>query len=361
MEKNKSLEPIFQHSTEGKRIVYLDMLNIVAIISVIAMHCNGIVHGNPNIRAWNTSLIIECICYFAVPLFFMISGANLLKYRERYNTKEFYKKRCLKVLIPFIFWATIMFIWKIFIRKSMTIETVNSPIKLLNAFFSNKEESTYYFMFEILGIYLIIPLLSLLTKKEYKKTLWLTIGLFFIFNAMLPNVCSLIGITLYSQFKVPVTGYVIYIILGYLLSEEKIDKKWKVILYIGAILGVIYRYATIFVLSKSAGQVIKTTWGYSSWHCMLLSSAIFVLIKDLKINETIRNNEKVQKIISKIAGCSFGVYLIHMIVKYYYTNIFNINTSSWHFRTLGVIVIYFISLLIVMLLKKIPVVRKVLP
>ena len=94
---------------------------------------------------------------------------------------------------------------------------------------------------------------------------------------------------------------------------------------------------------------------------MLLSSAIFVLIKDLKINETIRNNEKVQKIISKIAGCSFGVYLIHMIVKYYYINIFNINTSSWHFRTLGVIVIYFISLLIVMLLKKIPVVRKVLP
>ena len=50
-----------------------------------------------------------------------------------------------------------------------------------------------------------------------------------------------------------------------------------------------------------------------------------------------------------------------MIVKYYYTNIFNINTSSWHFRTLGVIVIYFISLLSVMLLKKIPVVRKVLP
>lgn len=169
MEKNKSLEPIFQQSTVGKRIVYLDILNIVAIISVIAMHCNGIVHGNPNIRDWNTSLIIECICYFAVPLFFMISGANLLKYRERYNTKEFYKKRCLKVLIPFIFWATIMFIWKIFIRKSMTIETVNSPIKLLNAFFSNKEESTYYFMFEILGIYLIIPLLSLLTKKNIRR------------------------------------------------------------------------------------------------------------------------------------------------------------------------------------------------
>ncbi len=361
MKEHKSLEAISQHSTLGKRIVYLDVLNIIAIVAVIAMHCNGIVHSNPNIRAWNTSLIVECICYFAVPLFFMISGANLLKYRERYNTNEFYKKRCLKVLIPFIFWATIMFVWKIFIINSISIETVNTPIKLWNAFFSNKEETTYYFMFEILGIYLIIPLLSLLTKNKYKKTLWLTIGLFFIFNAMLPNICSLIGIKWYNSLGVPVSGYVIYVILGYLLSEEKIEKKWKCILYIGAILGVIYRFVTTFILSKNTGCVVKITWGYSSWHCMLLSSAVFIFVKDLEINEKISNNEKIQKIISKIAGCSFGVYLIHMIVKYYYTNIFNINTSSLHFRTLGVIGVYLISLLMVMLLKKIPLVRKVLP
>lgn len=72
--------------------------------------------------------------HFAVQLFFMISLANLLKYRERYNTNEFYKKRCLKVLIPFIFWATIMYVWKIFIINSISIETVNTPIKLWNAF-----------------------------------------------------------------------------------------------------------------------------------------------------------------------------------------------------------------------------------
>ena len=34
-----------------KRIVYLDILNILAILAVIALHCNGIVHGKPNTRA----------------------------------------------------------------------------------------------------------------------------------------------------------------------------------------------------------------------------------------------------------------------------------------------------------------------
>lgn len=52
MEKDKNIK---------QRIVYFDILNIIAIIAVISLHMNGIVHGNPNIRAWNTSLIIECI------------------------------------------------------------------------------------------------------------------------------------------------------------------------------------------------------------------------------------------------------------------------------------------------------------
>ena len=341
-----------------KRIAYLDLLNIIAIISVIAMHCNGIVHGNPNIRAWNTSLIVECICYFAVPMFFMISGANLMKYRERYNTKEFFKKRCLKVLIPFIAWAIIMFIFKIFITKSISIETINTPINFLNAFFSNKEEATYYFMFEILGIYLVMPLLSLLAKDEYKKTLWLIVGLYFVFNATLPNLFALVGIKWYTGFGMPLSGYAIYVILGYLLSKEELDNKWKILIYVGAVFGILYRYITTFILSKSAGQVIKTTWGYSSWHCMLLTVSVFIIIKDLKIEEI---NDTAKTIMAKIAQCSFGIYLIHMIVKACYIKVFNINTLSWYFRTFGVLGIYIISLVGVMLMKKIQILRKILP
>lgn len=97
--KNKtarSLENVHTGDCLTNRIVYLDLLNVLAIVAVIAMHCNGLVHGNPMTRAWNTSLVVECICYFAVPIFFMISGANLMKYRERYSTKVFFKKELLK-------------------------------------------------------------------------------------------------------------------------------------------------------------------------------------------------------------------------------------------------------------------------
>ena len=127
------------------RTVYFDVLNIIAILAVIALHCNGIVHGNPNIRAWNSSLLIECICYFAVPIFCMLSGATLMNYRKKYDTRTFLKKRVNKVLIPFIFWIIVMIIWKVATNQidSNHFTTFSS---FLNAIFSSEEETTYYFI-----------------------------------------------------------------------------------------------------------------------------------------------------------------------------------------------------------------------
>lgn len=300
---------------KSNRVIYFDILNIIAIIAVIAMHCNSIVHGKPNSTAWTTSLVIECICYFAVPLFCMLSGATLMNYREKYDTKTFFKKRLLKVAIPFIFWAIIMFVWKIHIGW-INIQSINIPIKFINAFFANKEEATYYFMFIILGLYLTMPLLSLLAKKEYTKQLWFVVLLYFIFNAFLPNILELFKIQLNTNLTVQLGGYAIFIILGYLLSTQNITKKYRILIYAGAIIGLIYRFATTFYLSKQAGSVVKTTWGYTSWHAILLTAAVFLIIKNLNF-EKIITNSKVRNFITKMSGCSFGIYLIHKIVMYY--------------------------------------------
>lgn len=52
--KNKtarSLENVHTGDFLTNRIVYLDLLNVLAIVAVIAMHCNGLVHGNPMTRS----------------------------------------------------------------------------------------------------------------------------------------------------------------------------------------------------------------------------------------------------------------------------------------------------------------------
>ena len=75
------------------------------------MHVNGCFWELRYERYWITANIIECICYFAVPIFFMISGATLLNYRKRYTTAVFFKKRFGKTLVLFLIWSVISAIW----------------------------------------------------------------------------------------------------------------------------------------------------------------------------------------------------------------------------------------------------------
>ena len=345
---------------EKERVVYFDILNVLAIIAVIAMHCNSIVHENPYIRAWNSSLLVECLCYWAVPVFLMLSGATLMNYREKYDTKTFFKKRFSKILMPFIIFALAALLWKIF-TKQFELEQVLGIRKIINIIMNNQEAGAYYFIFEILGIYLTMPLLSLLPKAENRKTLWLIVLLYFIFNATLNNLLPIIGIQYNNRLTIQIGNYVIYVFLGYLLSTQDLTKKQKILLYVSALIGVIFRYVTTFIWSKASGEVVRTTWGYCQWHTILLASAVFVFVKNLKTNEKIKNNEKLSKILKQIANCSFGIYLIHLFFVYYELQIFNIDKHTWQWRTIGIITTYLISLAAVYILKKIPILKRLVP
>ena len=214
------------------RLVYLDILNIIAIIAVLFLHHNGGVHSFTRSSGWATSLIVETVFYFAVPLFVMITGTTLLGYRQKYDTKTYFKKRFAKVLIPSIAWMIIMFCWHVFIRKDLAI-TDWSPASILNIFTASRENSVYYYLFVILGLYLTIPLFAPLAEKKYRKLLWYGVAAFFVFNALLPNMSTLIGINYNSDFSVRIGSYVVYLFLGYLLSTAKIPKKYRISLYLG--------------------------------------------------------------------------------------------------------------------------------
>ena len=67
------------------------------------------------------------------------------------------------------------------------------------------------------------------------------------------------------------------------------------------------------------------------------------------------------KLISKMSSCSFGIYLIHKIVMTYEIKVLAINTRSWEWRTIGAICTYIICLGIVYVIKKIPILKKIVP
>lgn len=79
-----------------KRLYYIDILNILSCFAVVVLHCSGGVFYYQKTRLWFIYMFLQTVAHFAVPVFFMITGANLLDYRKKYDTKTFFKKTCRK-------------------------------------------------------------------------------------------------------------------------------------------------------------------------------------------------------------------------------------------------------------------------
>ena len=93
-----------------ERIVYFDVLNVVSCFSVVCLHCNCYIHSFAKDEWWWLRVLIEVVFYFAVPVFFMLSGATLFDYRNRYSLSTFYKKRIQRTFIPFLFWGGVFYV-----------------------------------------------------------------------------------------------------------------------------------------------------------------------------------------------------------------------------------------------------------
>jgi len=81
-------------SKEKNAINYIVFISVISAVSVLILHTNGCFWSfSSTARYWRTANIIECIFYFAVPLFFMIIGVTLFDFYERYTLKEYFIKR----------------------------------------------------------------------------------------------------------------------------------------------------------------------------------------------------------------------------------------------------------------------------
>ena len=340
-----------------KRILYYDLLNIAACMAVIALHHNGLVHNFTGDLLWKQFLFAEVAFYWAVPVFLMLSGATLMNYRKKYSTAVFFRKRLTRVVFPWLFWTLFLLAWKThsggYVWESYTVK------ELINIVLNSKVEGLYWFFPVIIGIYLFMPVMSLLAKTEYKKTLWYLVGFFTAVNATIPLLCNLIGIQWNGFLNSPFNEYYMFIVLGYLLSVTDIKRKWRIPIYLTGIACACIRYAGVYTLSMRDGAKNTLFFSYGQFHSIGLAVAVFVLFKYIPWDRLI--HEKGAKILSIISGCSLGIYLIHHQVMGKELNILGIEASSFAWRTAGVLLTYVVSLGIVMLVKQIPVVKKVFP
>lgn len=334
--------------------MFITYLNVFASLSVVFLHNNGIVHLHPIGKTWVSAIFIETLFYSAVPLFFMISGCTLIDYKEKYTTKEFFRKRIKKTLIPFIFWSIFGMVYLCYKNHNLSLFSEHL-INIVSNILNSRYIAIYWFFVPLFSAYMCIPILANINDKI--KTFKYLIIVGFIFMGIIPFIFNLLsGYYNYNIVPCIVNGYIFYSIVGYYLMNTYFEKKNSLIIYMLGFIGFLSNFIGTAVMTPTGGEIASLFRGAFNWPCFLQTIAIFELFKNIQIK-----NDRINCILNWMSEKTFGVYLIHIYFVWEMPYWFGISTYNLLWRIFGSFLIFILCCLVVNVLQKIPLIKRIVP
>ncbi len=285
-----------------ERLDFLDFIRVFATFMVLILHCicdyfNNV--ANSSSALWTVLGFVNELCRTGVPLFFMISGYLLLR-KDITDIKSFYKKRFLKIAIPFVVYDIFYFIFNCLIYKT--------PISVLTFFrelFNNGSSYHFWFVYSILFIYLLMPFLRMIVSKCNLKLMLLFLALSVFQTTIRPFINTLCSESFYVFLTDDgIMGYIGYVIWGYILGSYRFSKKTNaVILALGLISFI--AFPLISMQNARLKGALMFNGGYFINH-YIEGAALFLFFRGVA--------KKGNRFVSALSAVSFTAYLIHVAV-----------------------------------------------
>lgn len=338
-----------------KRIIYIDLIKIIAMLGPILIHVTSQVYNDCSVysnRFFALSMF-NSLGRCGVNLFVMCTGVLLLGNKELTKRKIF-SKYIPRFLLSFIIFN---FIYSLVYNNFDFTYTFINWYKKINS-------SHLWYLIMIMVLYMMIPILNIFINNAKGNDIKYFLILAFIFQSCIffiqkIEILSWIS-RYYNHFNLPVvSGYVGYLILGYYLNKYEISNKTKKsIILIGLISLMVLVFGNI-VYSRYIGTANNFFSHNFTPFVVFYSMSIFIIVKDLYAKFKNKINSK-QFIIAKISNCTFGIYLIHMLIikglNYY--NLTALNYNAFIFVPIASLIVYIVSMLGVMMLKRIPILKE---
>ena len=370
--EKKELEISETLDKSKKRDISIDLIRIVACISVILTHlCLQVLNRCYNRIDWSR-LLEKSFLTDGVPLFFMITGFFLVNGR---SYKKIWKSTFFKILLPtFIFVIFVQMFQPFILNQASFIDCIRnvnfSLVPIIQAIL--KADVKYlgslcdhlWYIFSYIKIVIWIPILWLVCKETDNSKLArrIMLGLSFA-SAILTDIQKFGIIPVVGEINILtiIPREIMYVLLGYELfvHKDKIknNKKICIISLIGFIILNLIRYKTemfymvLNYLTDIVGRPNFMEWRYTSLN-IFSGIFLFLFLYSFEIK-----NEKISKILVWISDKTFGIYLIHYLILakidlYKFEKI-----EKFIFEILyliiGLIITFAISIIIVTIIQKI--------
>lgn len=361
MEQTKTAiqkEPAPQAAAKRPIVYWVDLIRVLAIYLVVVIHTSGQLTnawGQVSLAQWLMADIYGGIARVGVPLFFMLSGYLLLPRSE--SLRSFYTKRIPKIVIPFVVWSAIYISLDCAGKPGVcTRDYLLQYILLRRSFFH------LWFLYSLLGIYLIVPVLRLMIRPDTNRTmLWYLIGMWVIFQPVR---------TLMDQFlhfdiniNAPLsTGFLPYFVLGYLLGDIALTRRVMILSWVTFGAGALITIVGTYLMTLRSGQFNGYFYDYITIGVILATAAAFLLLRRLS-DVGFFATERFRSFMRVLAGSTFGVYLVHVLFLWglewlHVTTL--IGFALWSIPLIATLV-FALAFVFARLLQKIPVINYIVP
>lgn len=330
-------------SADRSRTVWIDWMRVTACFMVIIVHST-----EPFYLGGEGSLILtgsdafwssffDSFVRACVPLF--IVASSYLQFPLHYSAGEFCRRRAVRILIPFVIWSIVYAcVWG---------EPVSNFGNLLMNF--NYAAGHLWFVYMLIGVYFLMPLLSPWAEKVGKKELQVYLGIW-LFTTFIPLIRDWVSdaslAVTYGPTGIPrqalfplwgeaswngyglfyyMSGFIGYLLLGLYFRKFVGELSWKKTLTVAvpcwlagfaiAFFGFLRRVAETSGGTFPAEGIInvavywETTWCNDTIGVALMAIAWILLFK--KINA---GGHFYQKVLLPVSKSSYGIYLAHLLV-----------------------------------------------
>lgn len=368
--------------TDQKRMFYLDLARVIAIISISLNHAVNRSYSNYSsqmaeffalpLGSTVFKAVISIFSRIGVPLFLMITGVLILnkKMESADHVKRFYKHNLLSLLITTEIWYVLMYWFRVLCAPNNPVLAERGLLGAIAGMFETMlfqnqiTLGSMWYMPMILCIYTTLPFVVMVKDKldgSKEKWLYLPLGLLFAVSMVHPFVNGLLKLLGLEMYTTPLgehylfSFYYIYIIVGYLVGKGALGK-----LRTG-------------VVAMVAGGSFLICCGYQLW--VYSQPANYLVAYDFPLMpvcagfffELIRRCadgfKKAERPITYLSRIAFGIYFVHIIIMTALTEVLD-QFAPGLFRPVRVIVLEVVSVglsvAVIWPLSKIKVFRKYL-
>lgn len=352
-----------------KPLIYIEVMRIVAIFFVIFNHTNEkgffLFSTCPkgSIQFW-LYMIISVFCKVSVPLFFAISGALML-HRKDEKLSDLFVKKILKMAVILLVFSAIYHLYALHMSGQLfDLE------KFVITIYKSQTRTHLWYLYAYIAFLASLPFLRAMVKGLDTKYFYYLIGIALFFD----------GIRLIMEFVVWRGWYsinnnikltwltaniVLYPCIGYFMEHriniDNIKKKTLPLLWMANIVTIIISCYMTYYKGELQG-VINEASSQGFLTIFVLVNCITLYMTTKYIFSKVTMPKILEKIVLSLGKSTFGIYLLHLLVKDKAINMIDIMTKAGCNHMIAVLVWCFMVMMvcwvITIVLRKIPVIKK---